>query len=60
MLAFVVLAMPLLEHGPALQRVAWADVIGSAMLIVGYWAGKRSESHGCRRMDQPARLPSAP
>jgi hypothetical protein len=47
MLAFVALSLPLPEHGAALQRVVWADVVASVSLFAGYWAGmKHSKSSG--------------
>ena len=35
MLAFVVLALPLGAHGPAVVRVAWADLLASLLLACG-------------------------
>jgi hypothetical protein len=50
MLAFVVLSLPLSEHGPALQRVVWADVIASVLLIAGYSAGiRKSKAPGIQQ-----------
>jgi hypothetical protein len=36
MAAFMLLALPLSAHGEPLQRVFWADVIASALLVAGY------------------------
>lgn len=40
MLAFVVLAFPPGGHGPAVQRVFWADVIAIPLLIVALWLSR--------------------
>jgi hypothetical protein len=42
MLSFVVLALPLGAIGPELQRVFWADVFASAVLVIGVWASRQA------------------
>ena len=37
MLSFMLLALPLSEHGAALQRVFWIDVIACVLLAFGSW-----------------------
>lgn len=41
MLSFLVLALPLAEHGAAIQRVFWADVVASGMLVLALWLDRR-------------------
>jgi hypothetical protein len=42
MLSFVALALPLEEHGAALQRVVWVDIGASLLLGVAIWLDRRS------------------
>lgn len=44
MLSFLWLALPLEAIGHALQRVFWADVIGSVLLLVAVLAAPRAEA----------------
>ncbi len=36
MLSFALLALPLAEHGEAVRRVFWADVVASGALLLGW------------------------
>jgi len=35
--SFLLLALPLEDHSPALQRVFWADVVAAAALVLALW-----------------------
>jgi hypothetical protein len=39
--SFLMLALPLQEHGAALQRVFWADVVAGAALSLALWLARR-------------------
>ena len=39
--SFLLLALPLQEHGAALQRVFWADVVAGAALLLALWVSRR-------------------
>ncbi len=49
MLAFVMLAFPPDGHGPAVQRVFWADVMAIALLIVALWLSRMDRSRTANR-----------
>lgn len=38
--SFLLLALPLQEHGAALQRVFWADVVAGTSLILALWLSR--------------------
>ncbi len=40
MLSFILIAIPPQQHGAALQRVFWADVIACVLLLGGYWISR--------------------
>lgn len=40
-LSFLLLALPLHEHGPALQRVFWADVMAGVVLLAALALSRR-------------------
>ncbi len=39
--SFMLLALPPGEHGAAVQRVFWADMVGIVVLAVGWWLSSR-------------------
>jgi hypothetical protein len=39
--SYMLLALPISEHGAAVQRVFWADMVGMALLAVGWWLSSR-------------------
>jgi hypothetical protein len=46
MLSFLGLAWPLQEHGPAIQKVFFADVVASVVLVVALWVSQKSAESG--------------
>lgn len=39
--SYMLLALPISEHGAAMQRVFWADLVGIVLLAVGWWLSSR-------------------
>lgn len=39
--SYMLLALPLGEHGAAVQRVFWADLVGIVLLAAGWWLSSR-------------------
>jgi hypothetical protein len=39
--SYILLALPIGEHGVAMQRVFWADMVGVVLLAVGWWLSSR-------------------
>lgn len=44
--SFLWLALPLQEHGAALQRVFWADVVAGASLLLALWLSRGALRRG--------------
>ncbi|MGQ0384520.1 MAG: phosphopantetheine adenylyltransferase [Gammaproteobacteria bacterium] len=43
--SFLLLALPLHEQGPVVQRVFWVDVAATVMLMVALWMSRREAPH---------------